>query len=299
MNLVDEGRGMLWGLLGVCVFSLTLPVTRYIVPWFDPFFIGMGRVALAGLVSIPILLMARQRLPDATQFKQLLSVAFGIALAFPVLSAWAMETVPAAHGGVVLGILPLVTALFGALVAHERPSVGFWLSAALGSLAVIAFVIHEQPTGDMGWRTADLALLLAVISAAYSYAVGGRLSREMGGWQVICWATVVALPLSLPMALWRLPDGATAIPLEGWLGFLYLALFSQLIGFFWWNKGLALGGIARVSQVQLTQTFITLAAASMMLGEQVTGATIAFAVVIVLLVAVGRRMPIKHQSEIN
>lgn len=294
----DETRGMLYGLLGVTAFGLTLPATRYVVPHLDPVFIGLGRAVLASLVAGALLLATRQPVPTRPQLGRLAVVGLGVVIGFPVLSAWAMQTAPASHGGVVLGILPLATAIASVFVSSDRPSAGFWLFGVLGSALVVVYALLE---GFGRIQIADLALLGAVVSAAVGYAVGGTLSRDLGGWQVICWALVLMLPVILAPALWRMPDDLPAVPAATWTGFVYLALVSQLFGFFWWNKGLALGGVARVSQIQLLQPFVTLLASVAVLQEMITTETYIFAVLVVIVVALGRRMPIHrkdHDQEI-
>jgi drug/metabolite transporter (DMT)-like permease len=220
-------------------------------------------------------------------------VAAGVIFGFPLLSAWGMQRVPAAHGGVVLGILPLVTAMAGAVILRERPSLGFWLMSLLGGGAVVAFSLLR---GGGGLSLGHLALLGSVACAAVGYAEGARLSRSLGGWQVICWALVIAFPLLLvPVVPAVLLHGLPGSP-ESWAAFFYVALFSQLFGFFAWYRGLALGGVARVSQVQLLQTFLTIAASALLLGEAIDGLTLGFAVFVVASVALGRRMPVRRAT---
>lgn len=290
----DETRGMLYGLLGVVAFGLTLPVTRFVTPDLDPVFIGLGRAVLAALVAGALLSATRQPLPTRRQLGRLIVVGLGVVIGFPVLSAWAMQTAPASHGGVVLGILPLATAIASVFVSSDRPSPGFWAFGVLGSVLVVVYALLE---GVGRIQLADLALLGAVVSAAVGYAVGGTLARQLGGWQVISWALVLMLPVIVGPALWRMPASLEAVPAPVWAGFLYLALVSQFFGFFWWNKGLALGGVARVSQIQLLQPFVTLAASVAVLQEAITTETYIFAILVVLVVAAGRRMPIYRKAE--
>lgn len=285
---------MLYGLLGITAFGLTLPVTRFVTPVLDPVFIGLGRAVLAALAAGVLLLATGQRLPGRRQLGRLVVVGLGVVIGFPVLSAWAMQTAPASHGGVVLGILPLATAIASVFVSSDRPSTGFWVFGVLGSALVVAYALIE---GVGRIQVADLALLGAVISAAIGYAVGGDLARHMGGWQVISWALVLMLPVIVGPALWRMPGELQAIPAPVWVAFLYLALVSQFFGFFWWNKGLALGGVARVSQIQLLQPFITLAASVAVLQEVISTETYIFAVLVVIVVAIGRRMPIRKNDQ--
>ena len=288
-HMTDETKGMLYGTLGVVAFGLTLPFTRLVVPYLDPIFIGTGRAVLAALVAIIILSALKQKIPNKAQILQLSIVSLGVVAGFPILSSWAMQHVPASHGGVVLGILPLATAIFGAWVAKERPSLAFWVVSLIGSALVVIYVLTQ---GSDGLEIADLALLGAIISAAIGYAVGGQLSKTLGGWQVICWALIISLVYTLPISIICAPETFTGYPLEVYIGFLYLALVSMLTGFFAWYKGLVLGGIARVSQTQLIQPFVTIFASIFMLNEPLDFKTVLFAALVVASVWVGKKMPI-------
>lgn len=288
--MTDETKGMLYGILGVVAFGLTLPFTRKVIPFLDPIFIGTGRAVLAALVAAIILFWFKQKIPNKAQIIKLSIVSLGVVAGFPILSSWAMQHVPASHGGVVLGILPLATAIFGAWVAKERPSLAFWLVSLLGSLLVVTYVL-TQSAGAL--QLADLALLGAIISAAIGYAVGGQLSKDLGGWQVICWALIISLVYTLPLSIIYAPETFTGYPPEVYISFLYLALVSMLTAFFAWYKGLVLGGIARVSQTQLLQPFITIFASIIMLGEPLELKTILFASMVVASVWIGKKMPIK------
>ena len=290
-----ETTGMLLGFLGVAGFSLTLPVTRHAVEYFSPVFIGCGRGFVAAVAALAYLLLTGSRIPSRRDLFSLAVVAAGIVFGFPLLSAWAMLHVPSAHGAVMLGILPLATAFVGTLIAGERPSLPFWLAGVVGAGAVILFALIQNDAG--GLHLADLALLGAVASAAVGYAEGARLSRTLGGWQVICWALVISLPLlAVPTAYEVLRLDLRAPTLAAWGGFLYLSLVSQFLAFLFWYRGLALGGIARVSQVQLLQIFLTLFASALMLKETVDVTTIAFSIFVVATVAVSRRMPVRREA---
>ena len=286
----DESKGMFLGLVGVVSFGLTLPATRFIIPYFEPVFIGLGRAVIASFVAALLLIATKQTRPSKNQFYQLLVVASGVVVGFPILSAWAMQTVPASHGGVVLGVLPLATAIVGAVVSNEKPSVAFWISGIVGSAVVIAYSLL-QGVGE--FQTGDFFLLGAIVSAATGYALGGKLSKEMGGWQVICWALVISFPFIIVPAWLEAPQEAVgSLPLNVLLSFLYLALVSQLFGFFFWNKGLALGGVARVSQTQLLQPIVTLVASALLINETINVQTIVFATLVIVTVAIGKKMPI-------
>ena len=286
----DESKGMFLGLVGVVSFGLTLPATRFIIPYFEPVFIGLGRAVIASFVAALLLIATKQTRPSKNQFYQLLGVASGVVVGFPILSAWAMQTVPASHGGVVLGVLPLATAIVGSVVSNEKPSVAFWICGIVGSAVVIAYSLL-QGVGE--FQTGDFFLLGAIVSAATGYALGGKLSKEIGGWQVICWALVISFPFIIVPAWLEAPqDAVGSLPLNVILSFLYLALVSQLFGFFFWNKGLALGGVARVSQTQLLQPIVTLVASALLINETINVQTIVFATLIIVTVAIGKKMPI-------
>jgi drug/metabolite transporter (DMT)-like permease len=216
-----------------------------------------------------------------------------VIVGFPGFTGFAMRLVPASHGGVVLGILPLVVALFGAIAARERPSVGFWLSALAGAALVIGFSLRD---GEGGFGLGDVLLLGAVLSAASGYTVLAGLTKSRPGWEVISWTVVISLPVTLPFAFLTAPSDLFAVPLPHWGAFLYLGLMSQYVGFFFWNTGLAMGGQARVSQTQLLQTFVTLAFAAWVNGEQVDLLTWIFAVAVVGVVLIGRRTRIVKGS---
>jgi len=286
----DESKGMFLGLVGVVSFGLTLPATRFIIPYFEPVFIGLGRAVIASFVAALLLIATKQTRPSRNQFYQLLGVASGVVVGFPILSAWAMQTVPASHGGVVLGVLPLATAIVGSVVSNEKPSVAFWICGIVGSVVVIAYSLL-QGVGE--FQTGDFFLLGAIVSAATGYALGGKLAKEIGGWQVICWALVISFPFIIVPAWLEAPqDAFGSLPLNVILSFLYLALVSQLFGFFFWNKGLALGGVARVSQTQLLQPIVTLVASALLINETINVQTIVFATLVIVTVAIGKKMPI-------
>jgi drug/metabolite transporter (DMT)-like permease len=289
--MTQESRGMWLGLMGVAIFSLTLPFTKMAVAELNPVLVALGRAVVAAIGSAILLWWIDAPRPTRTQIRALLVTALGVVVGFPVFSSVAMRTVPASHGAVVIGILPLATALFGALRFGERPSAGFWLAALVGSGIVIGFALWQ---GGGEFHAADLALFAAVVAAAMGYAEGARLSQTMGGQQVISWALVLSMPLLLPLTIWLgWKYGVNASP-RAWIGFGYVSLFSMFIGFFFWYKGLALGGIARVGQVQLLQPFLTLVGAALILGETLDIRNVLFAFAVIAVVAIGRRMTIKR-----
>jgi drug/metabolite transporter (DMT)-like permease len=289
----NESKGMLFGLLGTAIFSLTLPATRFITPYLDPIFIGLGRASVAAIMAALILLIFKQARPNKQQLKGLAITSLGVVIGFPVLTSWAMETVHASHAGVVIAILPLLTALISAVISGERPSMRFWLVSVVGAVIVISYSLLH---GNLSFQSGDLLLLAGSLLGALGYAVGGKLSQQLGGWQVICWVLVISFPFIIIPTLLTKPDDLAAIPTNVWLSFTYLALMSQLFGFFFWYKGLAIGGIARVSQVQLSQSFLTIIASIILLGEHFDLTTVIFAIAIVLVIAMSRNMPIGTKS---
>ena len=292
-GLSRETLGLIIGTIGVIIFGVTLPMTRIAVVSLDPWFVTMGRAALAGLVALCVLVVLKRSVPTRSELMRLGIAAVFVIVGFPGFTGFAMRLVPASHGGVVLGILPLAVALFGAIAARERPSFGFWLSALAGAALVIGFSLRD---GEGGFGLGDILLLGAVLSAASGYTVLAGLTKSRPGWEVISWTVVISLPVTLPFAVLTAPSDLFAVPLPHWGAFLYLGLMSQYVGFFFWNTGLAMGGQARVSQTQLLQTFVTLAFAAWVNGEQVDLLTWIFAVAVVGVVLIGRRTRIVKGS---
>ena len=284
-------RGYIFGFIGIAIFALTLPFTRLAVREFDPLFLSIGRTVLAAGVAIPILAFNKQPWPNLADFYKLLFVVAGVVFGFPIFSAIAMRSAPASHSAVVLGALPLATALMSTIFAGERPSLTFWGWSILGSALVIAFALLD---GGAELHSADILLIMAVLAASMGYAAGGQLSRKLGGWQVICWALIVALPISLPITLYLARNITGHESLVGWGCFAYMSFMSQLLGFFAWNKGLATGGVAKVGQVQLLQSFISLLVAATILGETISPRTIIFALLVAACVWFGRNAHVKR-----
>jgi len=288
-----QWRGYAFGLLGVLAFSLTLPATRVAVASFDPFFVGLGREFVAACLAGPLLFFTRQPRPNASQLRRLWIVVATLVFGFPIFSALAMQRADASHGAVILGLLPLATAVAGFLRAHERPSFAFWCASATGSFAVVGFALAQ---GGGRFTVADWALLAAVISSAFGYAEGGRLGRELGGWQVICWALVLGLPLIVPAVGWLTwQHGLVATP-ASWIGFAYVGVISAFLGFFPWYHGLAIGGVARVGQIQLLQPFFTLAFAAAFLGETFSLRALLAASLVAVSILISRRTEIRHRA---
>ena len=278
--------GLLLGFVGVLIFGGTLPATRIAVSAIDPMALTALRTAIAGLCSLVLLLVLRRSLPPRRLWLQLAIALLCVSIAFPFLMALAVQTVDASHGGVVLGILPIATALVAVAITHERPRPLFWIASMAGAALVIAFALRQ---GGGALSTGDLLLFGAGAVSAIGYAFSGRLTAEMPGWEVISWVLVMALPISLPAAALTLPADLSQIAPKPWLALLYVAVFSQWIGFFAWNAGMAMGGIARVSQVQLLQPFITFALAAYFNDETITLQILVFAAAVVAFVAISTR----------
>ena len=266
-TLDDASRGWINGLIGVVIFSGSLPATRLAVLEFDPVFLTVARAAIAGLLALALLVLLKQPRPARQQVLPLIVVALGVVVGFPLLTAMALQYVTSAHSIVFIGMLPLATAVFGVLRGGERPRAVFWVFSVLGCLMVVGFALAQ---GLAASPQGDVLMLLAVVVCGLGYAEGARLSRALGGWQVICWALLVALPVMLALTWYLAPPTFTGISLPAWVSLGYVSLFSMLIGFVFWYRGLAQGGIAAVGQLQLLQPFFGLALAAGLLGERVS-----------------------------
>jgi drug/metabolite transporter (DMT)-like permease len=288
-HLSRQGQAVLFGVLGVVIFGLTLPATRLAVADFDPLFVTLGRSLAAAALACLTLLWTRPPPPSRRDWPRLAAFSLFSIIGFPLLMAIAMQHAPASHGAVVLAVLPLLTAMAGALVAGERPSLGFWACGLAGTGSVLCYALLTAAASD-ALKSADLLLAASAISAALAYALGGEMARRIGGWEVVCWSLVASAPaLALALMLFAWPSNWTARP-SAWAGFIYVSVFSMFLGFFAWNKGLAMGGIAKVGQVQLLQPFVALAACALLLGEAVGWLELAFAALVVAIVALGWRV---------
>lgn len=278
--------GWINGFLGVLIFSGSLPATRVAVAGFDPVFLTLARAVIAGLCGGALLVLFRQTMPRREDLRPLLVVALGVVVGFPLLTALALRHVTAAHSIVFVGLLPLMTAIFATLRGGERPRPVFWLFSCLGSALVAGFAASRDFSASL---TGDLLMLGAIVACGLGYAEGAVLSRRLGGWQVISWALVLSLPVMLLFALLTMPVSFAGTSREAWLGLAYVSLFSMLIGFVFWYRGLAQGGIAAVGQLQLLQPFFGLTIAAALLGERVDAAMMAVTAGVVLCVAGAKR----------
>ncbi|MCC7272309.1 MAG: DMT family transporter, partial [Alphaproteobacteria bacterium] len=274
------------GLLGVIIFSGSLPATRVAVADFSPLFLSSARAVIAALLGAAFLLALRQKRPARTDIMPLAIVAFGVVVGFPLLTALALRHVTAAHSIVFIGLLPLATAVFGVLRAGERPMPAFWLLSVLGAATVAGFALSRS---DGGSAAGDLLMIAAVLVCGLGYAEGATLARRLGGWQVISWALLLSLPMMAVVTLVALPDSWGGVGVPAWIGLAYVSIFSMLVGFIFWYRGLALGGIAGVGQLQLLQPFFGLTLAAVFLHESIAWTMIASTVVVVLCVAGARR----------
>ena len=295
MKIKDETLGMWLGVLGVAFFAVTLPMTRLATgtqaaPQLSPWFVTLGRAALAGVLSAIFLLATRSPLPQRHQWKPLGMAMLGNAIGYPLLLAYALRVVSASHAAVVTALLPLVTAACAAWVLHQRARLGFWLCALAGSALVIVFSVLRA--GDQGaafgFAWGDLLLVGAVFAASLGYIYGAQVTPALGAERVICWVCVMALPVTLPGTLWLWPEQPVAV--SAWVGFVYVGVFSMWMGFFAWYRGLAMGGALRVSQTQLLQPFLSILAAVPLLGEPIDIVTLGFAGAVVATVVAGKKL---------
>ncbi len=289
-----ETLGLCSGALGVLAFSFSLPATRAAVTDLDPWVVGLGRAVAAALLAVAVLVARRDRLlPPRRIWGRLAIVGFGVVVGFPLFTALALRELGAAHAAVIVGVLPAATAVAAVARAGERPSGGFWIAALCGLVAALAFAVTE---GAAGLSSADGFVLLAVASAALGYAEGGALAREYGGWRVICWALIISAPVLAPVVAVQAATGDVSAGPAAWLSFGYVTVFSMFLGFFAWYRGLALGGVARVGQVQLVQPLLTLAWSAVLLGEQIGGWTIVTALAVLACVAATQRARIHRAA---
>ncbi|TKV28146.1 DMT family transporter [Arthrobacter sp. NamB2] len=288
-TLLSSARsGLAWGLLGVAAFSFTVPFTRVAVGGLSPLFIGSGRAVVAAALAVAALSLTRQRLPSGTQWLRLGVVACGIVIGFPLLTSFALTTAPASHGAVVIALLPAATAAMAVVRGRERPPTSFWLVALLGAVVAVVFAtLHEGGLAQPA--LSDLLLFGAVIAAATGYAEGGLLARELGAWQTVSWALVVASPVMVVLTVTAvLHHPQVGTPIE-WASFAYLAVVSMFLGFFAWYRGLAIGPIARVSQVQLIQPVLSILWAALLLREGLSWHTVLGGAAVVVCAGVAVR----------
>jgi drug/metabolite transporter (DMT)-like permease len=274
------------GLAGVIIFSGSLPATRLAVHDFTPIFLTSARAVIAAVLGAVLYLSCRQPLPQRKDIFPLAIVALGVVVGFPLLTALALERITAAHSIVFIGLLPLSTAVFGVIRGGERPKPAFWLFSSIGAAAVVIFALSRSDGGSVA---GDLLMIAAVLVCGLGYAEGATLSRRIGGWQVISLALLLSLPAMALIALVTHPSSAAGFKASAWIGLAYVSVFSMLVGFIFWYRGLALGGIAKVGQLQLLQPFLGLVLAAVFLHEQVVWTMFLSALIVVLSVFGARR----------
>ena len=278
--------GWVNGFIGVVIFSGSLPATRVAVAQFDPVFLTVARAAIAGVLALVLLFAFRERRPSRNDIRSLVIVAVGVVVGFPLLTALALQYITSAHSIVFIGLLPLATAIFAVVRGGERPKPAFWIFSALGSAMVAGFALMQ---GLKASPVGDVLMVAAIIICGLGYAEGARLSRTLGGWQVICWALVLSLPVMVALSIACMPPTFSAIALPTWLSLAYVSLFSMLMGFVFWYRGLAQGGIAAVGQLQLLQPFFGLALAATLLNEPVTWMMLVVTIAVILCVVGARK----------
>ena len=293
--LPSSRAGLAWGLLGVLAFSFTVPFTRVAVGGLSPLFIGSGRAVIAAVLAIAALSLTRQRFPNRVQWIRLAVVAGGIVVGFPLLTSFALTTAPASHGAVVIALLPVATAVLAVIRGKERPPVSFWVMAVIGAVVAIGFAAL-QGGGFTHLTSSDLLLFAAVIAASIGYAEGGLLARELGAWQTVSWALVIASPLMLALTITAAVQQPPTGTLSQWAAFSYLAVVSMFLGFFAWYRGLAIGPMAQVSQVQLTQPVLSILWAALLLHEQLTWTTILGGIAVILCSGIAVRVRVNRPT---
>lgn len=296
--MTNDNKSLLLGSLGVLVFALTLPMTRLatgsaLEPALSPAFASFGRAALAGLLSIAYLIITKAPFPKHKDYLPLALAGAGNVLGWPIFLAWGLRYVESVHASVITGVLPLATAVMAALIFRRKPSIGFWLCSVVGSLIVVVFAWRQGigvSVAGVSVHWADLLLLLAVLSAAFGYAIGARVSQRWPGELVICWMLIMLLPITIPVTLVSWPT--EFIPLISWGGFFYISVFSMWLGMFVWYRALAMGDAVRVSQLQLIQPFFSIIFSVPLLGESVDAMTLMFGLAVMFTVFLAKRMPV-------
>ncbi|MEV5364232.1 DMT family transporter [Streptomyces cellulosae] len=281
-----RGFGTVQAALGVVAFSLTFPATAWGLEGFGPWSLVAVRSVLAAVIGGGCLLALRVPLPDRRHWAGLAVVAAGVVLGFPMLTTLALQTSTTAHAAVVVGLLPLTTALFSSLRTGSRPSRTFWIAALTGAAAVVAFTV-QQSGGAL--TSADLYLFGALLICAAGYTEGGRLAGAMPGWQVIGWALVLCLPLTVPVAAVALTTEPVELTAHSVTGLLWVAAGSQFLGLIVWYRGMASIGIPKASQLQLAQPLLTLFWSVFLLGEHLPWAAPVTAMAVLVCIAVTQR----------
>ncbi|MDI2588545.1 DMT family transporter [Psychrobacillus sp. NEAU-3TGS] len=287
-------RGMVLGFIGIVCFSLTLPATSIAVPYFGEIIVGLGRTVIAAIIVGTIFIIKKQSLPNKRQFMSLVIVAIGAVLAFPLLTTFAMKSLPVSHGAIEIALLPLATAGFAMWRGGERPSKRYWIASIMGAITVLMYAVY---LGLGQLQKGDFALIAAVILLGLSYAEGGKLSKELGSWQVIAWAILIGAPFFIVPVAFSISVNMLQAPIEAWISLFYLGVVSQFLAYVAWYGGMSLGGIARVGQIQYLQPFLMIGFSVLFLGESINWLTIVLAFIVVICVIMGKNASVvKRES---
>ena len=292
--MYKSSRGWLNGLIGVIIFSGSLPATRVAVAGFTPEFLTVARAAIAGLLALLVLKILKEKWPKRTHVSSLVIVSLGVVIGFPLCTALALQYITASYSIVFIALLPLSTAIFGVIRSEQCPQPLFWLFALLGSSGVMGFMLLKvQGENTM---SGNLWMLAAITVCGLGYAEGGKLSRQLGGWQVISWALVISLPLMLILSYVYLPQSFSQITISELLALLYVAFFSMFFGFIFWYQGLAQGGVLAVGQLQLLQPFLGLGLSAWLLNETVSPIMWGISLMVVICVAGAKKFSVYPSS---
>ncbi len=280
-------EGLLLGFFAVALFSLTMPMTKLALDSFHPYVTGMARSCIAGLLGLGWFISAKKWHLYKTHMRGFILVMLGVAFGFPIFTSMALSTTTASHAGIVLAILPLTTSIMGSFITHERHKWTFWAAAVLGCVTVLAYTLYR---GGAHFSIADAYLFGAAMAGGLGYSVGAKMTKDMGGLDVICGALALALPITLPIGIYvMLHFPPQHITLGAGFGLAYICLISQLLGFVPWYKGLAMGGVALVSQLQLLQVFMTLIVCALALDEAISWMEYGVAALVVVEIYLAKR----------
>ena len=296
LNLSNENKGFIYGFVGILIFSITPVATKIALGLnnnqLSAEFITFGRSSLAGFLSLLYLFAFKKKIPKKKDLLNFSIIALCLSVIFPLTLSLGLIYSTSIHAGVILAFLPLATAVFASFYFKQKASLGFWVCAFIGCILIVIYIlIHgHEVNKKLELSYSDILFCVAVIVAAIGYNFGAKLTKIMVSADVISWALVLALPVHLTLAIYYFPK--TEINIISWLAFLYVAIFSQWIGFFAWYKGLDIGGAVRVSQIQLLMPFFTFAFSIYLLGETLDFLTIIFSIAIILLIYLSRKMAI-------
>lgn len=293
LKLSNENKGFIFGFIGILIFSLTPPATKIALGFnnnaLTPEFITFGRSALAGTLSLIYLFSSKKKIPNIKYFFNILIIAISLTVGFPLFLSLGLTHSTSTHAAVILTLMPLITAMFASFYFKKKASLGFWICAIIGCLVVIIYTLIRGRTDDgfIELSYADILFFISAIAGAAGYVFGAKLTKIMGSVDVISWALAFAFPFHLILAIYYFPT--KEITMISWLGFLYVSLFSQWIGFFAWYKGLNLGGSVRVSQIQLLMPFLTFIFSIFLLNEILDFSTIFFSLAAVLIIYISKK----------